>query len=288
VSDVKLLQASSTAHTPGRFLTDVGQIFATFDGRTQDSGNVSYGVEVEGARFFVKTAGVPSNNTPLSHDARVAWLRNAIRLSATLQDPALCQLRHVIESAHGPMLVYEWVSGELIGVPRAQREDPASAFVRFRRLPLPELTAALTEVFRVHAALCARGWIASDFYAGAMMYDFGLRQIKLVDLDMYRAGPFVNDMGQLFGSTSFMAPEEFVLGARIDEATTVFTMGRCIGIFLAEQIGQDGSNALSAMINVGERACRTARGARWSSMAELLEEWQRAVAQTARVGCAGV
>jgi serine/threonine-protein kinase len=208
----------------------------------------------------------------------VAWLRNGIRLSGTLQDPALCQLRNVIESAHGPMLVYDWASGELIGVPRARREDPASAFVRFKRLPLPELIAALTEVFRVHAALCARGWIASDFYAGAMIYDFGLRRIKLVDLDMYRVGSFINDVGRMFGSTSFMAPEEFALGARIDETTTVFTMGRCIQVFLAEHVARDHSSALRSVMDVAARACREERDARWSSMTEFLDEWQRAVA----------
>lgn len=44
------------------------------------------------------------------------------------------------------MLVYEWASGELIGVPRSRREDPGSAFVRFKQLPLPELVDALTEI----------------------------------------------------------------------------------------------------------------------------------------------
>jgi serine/threonine-protein kinase len=99
------------------------------------------------------------------------------------------------------MLVYEWTSGELLGTAQAKRTDPASAFMRFKRLPLRELMSALTDVFRVHAELCARGWIANDFYDGAMMYDFGRRQITLVDLDMYRQEPFVNDMGRMFGST---------------------------------------------------------------------------------------
>jgi hypothetical protein len=35
------------------------------------------------------------------------------------------------------------------------------------------------------------------------------------------------DMGRLFGSTRFMAPEEFELGVMIDQSTTVFTLGRC-------------------------------------------------------------
>ncbi|WP_437812662.1 serine/threonine protein kinase [Sorangium sp. So ce1078] len=275
---MQLLEASKTAHTPDRFLADVGEIFAMFDERTQDSGNVSYGVETEAGRFFVKTAGAPASKAFLSHEARVFWLRNAVRLSALLQDPALCRLRNVVESAHGPMLVYDWASGELIGAPRERRGDPTSAFVRFKHLPLPELTTALTSVFRFHAALCARGWIASDFYDGAMMYDFGLHEIKLMDLDLYREGPFVNDMGRMFGSTRFMAPEEFVLGARIDESTTVFTMGRCIRVFLADRLEQGSPGAPSAILSVAERACRERREARWSSMREFLDEWLRAVA----------
>jgi len=33
-------------------------------------------------------------------------------------------------------------------------------------------------------------------------------------------------MGRMFGSDVFMAPEEHVLGAHIDQRTTVFTLGR--------------------------------------------------------------
>ena len=40
-------------------------------------------------------------------------------------------------------------------------------------------------------------------------------------------------MGRMFGSDRFMAPEEYELGARIDERTTVFTMGRTIAQFLS-------------------------------------------------------
>ena len=40
------------------YLNDAGRVFAVFDERTQDSGNISYGVDVGGQRFFVKTAGL--------------------------------------------------------------------------------------------------------------------------------------------------------------------------------------------------------------------------------------
>ena len=41
----------------GEFADPAGRIFARFD--EQDSGNVSFGVEAHGARYFVKTAGAP-------------------------------------------------------------------------------------------------------------------------------------------------------------------------------------------------------------------------------------
>jgi hypothetical protein len=42
---------------PEAFLATLGEVFATFGPRTQDSGNVSYGVRVADQRYFVKTAG---------------------------------------------------------------------------------------------------------------------------------------------------------------------------------------------------------------------------------------
>lgn len=44
----------------------------------------------------------------------------------------------------------------------------------------------------------------------------------------------------MFGSTRFMAPEEFVVGARIDQRTTVFTMGRTALQFLSHERGYPG------------------------------------------------
>ena len=138
----------------------------------------------------------------------------------------LPRLHNVIESPHGPMLIYDWVDGEPLGVPRDRRQDPESSFARFRSLPLVIIFAALDQVFKFHESVCARGWIANDFYDGAMIYDFDAELLHLVDLDNYRDGPFVNDMGSMFGSTRFMAPEEFEHRAKISETTTVFTMGQ--------------------------------------------------------------
>ena len=219
-------------------------VFAVFDAATQDSGNVSYGVRIGEERLFIKTAGRPDDRRPfLPHDARVALLRNAARLARSVSDPALPALRNVVESADGPLLIYEWVDGDLVGTPAA-RTDPTSAFARFLALEAAERAAALDVVFRLHVKLSACGWIASDFYDGSLIYDFARRRMHVVDLDSYRDGPFVNDMGRMFGSRRFMAPEEYELGARIDERTTVFTLGRTVAQFLP--LGMEGIAELTA------------------------------------------
>jgi serine/threonine-protein kinase len=265
---VDLLEYTHTAETPEVFLRERGTLFARFDQATQDSGNISYGVRIDGQRYFVKTAGAPYEPAFLNHDERVYWLRNATRLAAALQDPVLPPLLNAIESPHGPLLIYPWIDGESVRTTAEQRDDPSSSFQRFRRLPLAQLVDALTAIFRVHVALAERGWIANDFYDGAMLYDFDRAQLHLIDLDLYRSAPFTNDMGRLFGSTRFMAPEEFERGARIDERTTVFTMGRCIQLFVDPT-----SDIRRALHDVAERACQPQPSERWPHMADFYAAW---------------
>lgn len=271
-----LLDETTTDETPERFLAARGTILARFDQRTQDSGNVSYGVSSSGRQFFVKTAGSPASASLLNHQERVRWLHNAARLSNVLRHHALPRLLNLVESPHGPMLVYDWVPGELVGVPSTRRMDPSSSFARFKALPLDDLCTALTSVFDVHDRLCSHGWVASDFYDGAMIYDFRTHRLWLVDLDMYRDGPFSNEMGRMFGSTRFMAPEEFELGARIDQATTVFTMGRCIQVFLLERAAGRDAPRLEPVLDVAERACASLPCDRWSSLHEFCTAWYSA------------
>jgi hypothetical protein len=49
-----------------QYLRSVGTVFAEFGALTQDSGNVSYGVQIGADRYFVKTAGRPENRVPPS------------------------------------------------------------------------------------------------------------------------------------------------------------------------------------------------------------------------------
>ena len=269
-----MLTVEETKLDPEAFIRSRAEIFAVFDGRTQDSGNVSYGVSQGTERFFVKTAGKPENpRAHLARPERVALLRNAICLSRTFSHPALVPLRGVVESSAGPLLVYDWFEGELL---RRTRDDRAvsSAVRRFRELSLQQRLAALDLVFDLHREIASKGWVAVDFYDGALLYDFALHSLRVIDLDNYRDASFENEMGRMFGSSRFMSPEEFELGARIDQRSNVFTLGRAGLWCLSEDPDAlESFRGPSELLEVFQRACQPRPADRFSSVAEFYQAW---------------
>ena len=268
-----LLDPKHIDDTPQHYLEAVGDVFATFGAPTQDSGNVSYGLQIGDQRFFVKTTD-PGIQVLLDYDSRVELLMNAAQLANSCNHPTLPALVNVVESSEGPMLVFEWVDGELL---RGKRDDRQSAHQRFRRLPVEEILAALDATFELHVQLADAGWIAVDFYDGSMIYDFGRRQLHIVDLDNYQRGPFKNSMGRMFGSSRFMAPEEFQMGHWINERTTIFTMGRTAAVFLSDaSLGREPFRGNGKLHDVVVRACQTRPEERYGSIGDFYEDWRRA------------
>ena len=250
---------------PATFLSQRGEIFAVFDERTQDSGNVSYGVEVDGRRYFVKTAGRPDDDRSyLDHSGRVSLLRNAVKLAESSDHRTLSNLHQVVESAWGPMLVYDWAEGELI----------RSSIDRVRSLSVSEVGHLMTEVYDLHRELARLGWIANDFYDGAMIYDFRRRRVHVIDLDSYHMGSFTNSMGRMAGSSRFMAPEEFELGATIDERTTVFTMGRTAAVLMSDNsLERPAFRGSDGHYEVMVRSCAEDPDDRFQTVAEMYAAW---------------
>lgn len=192
-----------------------------------------------------------------------------------MRSPGDATLLNVIESPLGPALVYEAVSGNLIRVPSARRDDPTSSYQRLAHLPASILMGLFDTLIDVHVVLAAAGWVAGDLYDGCLVVvDFGIPALSVIDLDSYRRGPSTNDMGRMFGSTRFMAPEEFELGAQIDERTTVFTLGRIVWHFatrLTEDPGEFcGTAGLASVI---AKACEPSPVARYASVADLAQAW---------------
>lgn len=260
-----------------------GRVEREFSHLTQDSGNVSWIVEAPEGRLFVKTAGTgapppPGAPTPyFDHPGRVRLLRNAVELARSCDHPALPALLNVIEAPDGPVLVYRAAPGELVGAPAALRGDPASAYQRFARLPATAQLPLFDTLIDLHQALAGHGWVAGDLYDGCLIVDFATLTLHVVDLDAYRRGPSRNDMGRMFGSSRFMAPEEFELGALLDQRTTVFTLGRLVRHFttrLTEDTGCfEGPEALAAVV---AQAVAPAPEDRFPTVAAFASAWRSA------------
>lgn len=274
-----LLETNSTALPAVDFVAGAGAVLATFD--RQDSGNVSWLVDTPTGRFFCKSAGgtEPSpagERAPyLDHPNRVALLRNAVEVARSCHHPALATLRTTIETGTGPLLVYDAAPGELINVPRRQRDDPSSAYRRFAGAPAEVRLRVFEQLLDAHAALADVGWVACDLYDGCLMVD--IDRLTLIDLDTYHRGPFVNTMGRMFGSTTYMAPEEFTLGAAIDLRTTVFTLGRLIwhfGTGLSESVTDFCGTAAQA--DVARRAWAANPQDRWADPGAFIAAWRSA------------
>lgn len=278
-----LLTARTIDESPKTLVREAGRIVRQFDHRTHESGNVSWVVENDEGRFLVKTAGtlgLPPAGAPtpyLDHAGRVELLRNAVELARSCGHPCLARLRNVVESPLGPALVYDYAPGDLVGTSPNRRVDPRSAYQRFAHLPADQLLSHFDNIIDLHQHLAEAGWVASDLYDESLIIDFDTARLTLGDLDSYQRGPGVNTMGRMFGSTRYMAPEEFQLGAPIDERTTVYNLGRLIwhfGTRLTERANQFcGSDPARTVV---QKATNPEREHRFATVAHLASAWQQA------------
>jgi serine/threonine-protein kinase len=254
------------------YLEQIGEVFRAF--REQDSGCLSYGVLTQGRRWFVKHSDEPRG---------IASLRRAFHLNSTVQHTALPRLHNSFNTPGGFALVYDWAPGYLwreLRHPSDERsaDDPNSPYSRFRGLTMDKILDALDTIYDVHLLLADRGFVAVDFYDGCIIYDFDRSRTVLCDLDEYRAGPFNLDADRLPGSRRFMAPEEWQRGARIDQVTNVFTLGRTALVLLGDGSGSmedwKGSEGLKDVVT---RATALERKRRHHTVREFVEHWRYAV-----------
>ncbi|MEU1677341.1 serine/threonine protein kinase [Streptomyces roseifaciens] len=233
---------------------------------------MSYGVRLPGGeRWFVKEG--------TTDGARLS-LRRAWAFHRAVQHPVIVPQVHRIAVRSNWAVVMPWHEGEVLYHPTAggtaDRTAPGSAMARFRALPLPLATRAWERVLSAHLAVEAAGYVAVDFYDGALLYDFTGGIMRLVDLDEYRPGPFVLEEDRLPGSRRFMAPEEYERGATIDVRTTVFTLGRAARLLLDAGDDEGAWRGSPARLRVLHRATLADPGQRFASVRRFAAAWHAA------------
>jgi serine/threonine-protein kinase len=264
------------------WLRGMGRVFSVFD--QQDSGNISFGFEKDGVSRFVKYAGAKPLHYAGSEKEAVERLKQSVSVNADLANRHLVRmLDHFGTAAGGHAAVFEWFEGECLHPhwsfpPPAKYVDPRSPYFRFRQLPAPRRLHALRTIFLFHLHVEAQGYAAVDFYDGSILYDFAANETKICDVDLYSKQPFVNTMGRMWGSTRFMAPEEFEHGAVIDERTNVFRMGAVAFALAGGELDRsfDKWDAGPERYEVALRAVEPSKADRFSSVAEFYEAWESA------------
>ncbi|MDW7659704.1 MAG: serine/threonine protein kinase, partial [Bacillota bacterium] len=122
-----------------------------------------------------------------------------------------------------------------------------------------------------------QGYVAIDFYDGSILYDAKSARTLICDIDFYIRTPCTNTMGRMWGSSRFMSPEEFMLGAVIDEVTNVYAMGATAFVLLADGNRSPEAWPLgSARYAVVRKAVSEDRNDRQQSIEQLITEWKRA------------
>ncbi|MEK4486007.1 serine/threonine protein kinase [Psychrobacillus sp. FSL H8-0484] len=261
------------------WLTRLGQVFCVFD--EQDSGNISFGIEIDGLKRFVKYAGAKTLRYSGSPEDAIARLKSCASLYEDLNHPHLVNLVEYFEVEKGYALVFDWFDGECLhphwSFPPPQKYNhPDSPFYRFKKLPIEYRLKSLNSIFEFHVNVEKNNYVAVDFYDGSILYDFKNNITKICDIDLYMKRPFINFMGRLWGSSRFMSPEEFMLDAVIDERTNVFNMGAIAFGLLGGELDRSFLkwDAGQELYEIAVKAVEEDKSCRYSSVEEFYKAWK--------------
>lgn len=256
-----------------RWIHDYGEVFCVFD--RQDSGNLSFAVIKDGLKNFVKYAGATPVNYKGKPGEAINKLKNAKVVYEALDHPHLVKLVEHREMEEGYVLVYEWFDG--LNIQKSM--DPRSSSQRFKQLPLEVRIKSLTTIFEFHVHVEKSNYVAIDFYDGSILYDFQQHKTKICDMDLYHSKPFYNEKGRLWGSSRFMSPEEFKMGAEIDARSNVFNMGAIAFYILGGALDRSYNQweAGKELYSVARRAVEIEKVNRYSSIVDFFTEWKLVV-----------
>lgn len=255
------------------WLAPFGRVFRVWD--RQDSGNLSFGLEIEDQRVFIKYAGAETAEYAGHPADAVQRLREAANAYEALDHPALVRMLDHFETPDGYAILFEWAKGQSLHRGDDSGADPHPVRSRFRALPIERRLEAMETILDFHAHVEEKGYVAIDFYDGSMLYDFEAGRMTLCDIDLYRPVPYINEMGRMWGSSRFMSAEEYELGAAIDSRTNVYTMGATAFYMLGGT--RDRSPGLweagEELYRLALRAVSPERSHRQASVRELLDAW---------------
>jgi len=251
------------------FLKKYGKVFKVFD--EQDSGNICFGMTDSENRYFVKFAGAPTDRACVSTEDAITNLKRTVPIYKDLAHPTLIKYVGSEETGGGFVVIFDWVDAEC-----PHRMYPRSR-IKFMQLSMEKRAGIFEDILELHAHVAEKNYVAVDFYDGSILYDFEHEKTVVCDIDFYAEAPYTNQVGRMWGSLRFMSPEEFALGAEIDEITNVYGMGATAFALLSNGDRSPEKWPLSERLyDVVKRAVSDERSQRQQSIQQLIDEWRAA------------
>ena len=109
------------------FIGQYGKVFKVYD--DQDSGNICFGTERDGKRFFVKFAGAPAKRYEGEISDAIVRLKASVPLYHDLKHKSLIELVDEGEIGGGFAMIFLWEDGDCMGRMYPQAHE------RFMKLP---------------------------------------------------------------------------------------------------------------------------------------------------------
>ena len=252
------------------FLSEYGRVFKVFD--DQDSGNICFGTEKDGQRYFIKFAGAPTEQYNGDPADAIARLKATLPVYSDLKHKNLIELVEAKDIGGGFAMVFKWADGDCMG-----RMYPAQ-HKKFMALPAQDKLNVFADILDFFEYIASQNYVAIDFYDGSIMYDFECGKTTICDIDFFRKQPCINDMGRMWGSSLFQSPEEYQLGAVIDEITNVYTIGAtAFALFGEYNRTRDKWQLSDELFEVAARAISDDRSQRQQSIKQLRKEWEAVI-----------
>jgi len=254
------------------FLENYGEITKVVK-HEKGAGNICFCAENNSEKYFIKFAGAPVENLlDCKPEQAIEWLRDAKQIYQDLAHENLIKLVKSEEVGGGYVNIFEWVDAECIGYPSPPSRQ------KFLSLPIEVKMRVFDDILNFHAHVAVKGYVAIDFYADQILYDFANGKTIICDIDFYQKSPYYGDKGA-WGSSNFVSPEELIPGSRIDEITMVYAMGATAFCIFADYDRTLEKWPLSeCLYAVVKKAVNDERDGRQQSIQQLIDEWRAAKA----------
>lgn len=250
------------------FLGKFGKVFKVFDG--QDSGNLCFGVNDGGNRYFIKFAGAPTEQYTGTIESAIKRLKAAVPAYQDLAYPTLIHFVKAEEIGGGFAVVFDWVDAVC-----AHPMYP-SDFHKFKEVPPESRIQIFEDILDFHAHVSAKGYTAVDFYRGSIMWDFTNKRTVICDIDFYTKNKAYGSKF-LWGHMDCMSPEERTDGVLIDEISNVYVMGATAFALFSDSDRSSEKWPLSKeLYDVVKKAVSDERSQRQQSIRQLIKEWEAA------------